>query len=483
MGPPVRAVARLAAVAAVSIAAASASGAKVYSLQVGAFPTEAEAGQLAGVLAPNASPVTVRHDPANPSHPYKVWAGVYPAYVEAWVAKSALPPDFAPGCFVVSGEVADPDFDTCSLPRQLPFNTAGLDQPDGLGAHEYYAAVGLGSEASQAAPPDSVAIEAMPGDDLFATALQAPKKAARGVLAGERYLKLYPVSPKSNRVRLHLARSLGRGANLARAIALVDEVKANGSPAEKLMAEFLRGHVQNSGGQKAASLETFKDLAANTNLPPGLRRECMQRAASILHSLQRYPEAWLAFSQIAETADAPAAEAQARVELAGLAFELVTRGKCSWDDVRSYCQQALATPDIPMRQKATADLMHLETYYEEGNLDQALADAQSFTNRYSEVYREYYTARLWEGIILHRKGRDTEAKFVLEAVQASTPPDGERFANVEPRAMATLWLASIAGKQGKAAERDNWLSVLEKQHPASSEASYARQQLGRNKSQ
>ena len=253
-------------------------------------------------------------------------------------------------------------------------------------------------------------------------------------------------------------------------------MKSSGTPAEKKMADFILGHIENSRGDKAVSVERFQRLAGSQDLPPTLRRECMQRAASILHSQQRFPEAWLAFSQIAETADTPATEAQARVELAGLAFELVTRGKCNWEDVRAYAAQAVAVRDAPMRQKATAELMHLETYYEQGDLYRALSEIQGFTNRYPQVYREYYTARLWEGIILQRKGRAAEAKFVLQTVEASPVPEDERFAHAEPRAMAALWLASIATKEGNNTDRDKWLDVLESKHPASPEAAYARKQ-------
>ena len=476
MAPFWRARARLTSIALLVATTTLLRAETVFSVQVAAFPTEAEARQSADALAPDANPVMVRADPTNPAHPYKVWIGQFPTYVEAWVAKSALREGFAPGSFIVSGDVPEPDFDSTRMPVKRPFDISGMERPDAPGAADYYRAVGLGAESSEVAPPDTEPIETMPGDALLATALQAPKKPGRGVPAAERFLARYPRAPGANRARLHLARSLGRGANFARAAALVDEVKTNGTPAEKTMADFILGHIENSKGDKAASAERFQRLAASQDLPPSLRRECMQRAASILHGQQRFPEAWLAFSQIAETADSPAVEAQARVEIAGLAFELVTRGKCSWDDVRDYTSQAVAVRDAPARQKATAELMHLETYYEQGDLDRALVEAQSFSNRYSQVYREYYTARLWEGIILQKKGRDAEAKFVLQTVEASPVPEGERFAHAEPRAMAALWLASIATKDGNTADRDKWLGVLENKHPTSPEAAYARQQ-------
>jgi hypothetical protein len=483
MAPFGRARARLASIALLVATTSLTRAETVFSVQVAAFPTETEARQSADTLAPDANPVMVRVDPTNPAHPYKVWIGQFPTYVEAWVAKSALREGFAPGSFIVSGDVPEPDFDSTRMPVKRPFETAGMERTDDSGAAAYYKAVGLGGASSEVAPPDTEPIETMPGDALLATALQAPKNPGRGVPAAERFLARYPKAPGANRARLHLARSLGRGANFARAAALVAEVKAAGTPVEKKMADFILGHIENSKGDKAASVERFQRLAASTDLPPSLRRECMQRAASILHSQQRFPEAWLAFSQIAETADSPAVEAQARVEIAGLAFELVTRGKCSWEDVRAYTDQAVAVREAPARQKATAELMHLETYYEQGDLDRALAQIHSFTDRYPQVYREYYTARLWEGIILQKKGRAAEAKFVLETVEASPIPPDERFAHAEPRAMAALWLASIATKEGNNTERDKWFGVLESKHSASPEAAYARQQRAITKAQ
>ena len=107
----------------------------------------------------------------------------------------------------------------------MPFDTSGMDRPDGPGATDYYRAAGLGDASPEVAPPDSEPIETMPADALLAAALEAPKKPGRGVLAAERFLARYPRAAGANRARLHLARSLGRGASFARAASLVEAVK------------------------------------------------------------------------------------------------------------------------------------------------------------------------------------------------------------------------------------------------------------------
>ena len=104
----------------------------------------------------------------------------------------ALREGFAPGSFIVSGDVSGPDFDSTRMPVSMPFDTSGMDRPDGPGATDYYRAAGLGDASPEVAPPDSEPIETMPADALLAAALEAPKKPGRGVLAAERFLARYP---------------------------------------------------------------------------------------------------------------------------------------------------------------------------------------------------------------------------------------------------------------------------------------------------
>ena len=198
----------------------------------------------------------------------------------------------------------------------------------------------------------------------------------------------------------------------------------------------------------------------------------MQRAASILHSQQRFPEAWLAFSQIAETADTPATEAQARVELAGLAFELVTRGKCNWEDVRAYAAQAVAVRDAPMRQKATAELMHL------GDLStsRATSIARSPKSRASPTVIRRYTANTTRRAFGKASSCSAKAGRPRRS-SCCRPSRHRRFRRTKGLRMRNRapWrpcgLPPLRRRRATTRIATKWLDVLEKQAPCQSRSS------------
>jgi hypothetical protein len=292
------------------------------------------------------------------------------------------------------------------------------------------------------------------------------------------FLEEFPADAKSNRARLCLARVLGRGADFNRADALLSEVMAHGDGVERTMAVFLLAHQRYNMGRREESAELFRTLANKEELPAELRLTSMRRYAGIAHGKQDYPVAWLAFEQIAATGHDESSEMEARMQLAGLAFELVGRAKGTWPEVRFLCQSIISAPDSPQHLRATASLMHLETLFEEERWPEALQEAQAMSVQFQECVREYYMARVWEGITLHKLNRAEEAMFILGLVADSTIPKSEKFAGVEPAARAALWLAHVARQNGDSERFNHALEVLRTRYPDSEEARRASDAFG-----
>jgi hypothetical protein len=459
---------------------AEASARQVYSIQTGAYKSTEEAETVREQIARTCSPVFVEEVVDGSGHAFKVRVGKFRYYAQAWAYKSKLSGTVPPDCFIVirADDGKEPELPV--LPVELPFDLTGLDAPEPGNASEFWAAGGFGDGGGAVQPPASpVPPSPQTRDELLAAGMSAPRNASTGVPALEQFLQRYPQDPKANRARLVLARSIGRGSNFNRAETLLAQTKASGNTAERVMANFLTGHVKYNRKSLGESFGAFRAVASDRAAPPSLRREAMQRAAAVAHAARDYPAAWLAFEQIERTATDAKVATEARMQLAGLAYELAGRGKGSWEEVRSLCAEARDAQDVPRNVKATAALMHLESLYEAGKLDEALSEVQDYCITYADVPREYHLARVWQGIILYKLGYRNQAQVVLESVMASDIAVDQKFALMDPQARAAVWLAWFARDAGNTSEQDRWLDRLFKDYPNTEDAQKARALFGK----
>jgi hypothetical protein len=211
-----------------------------------------------------------------------------------------------------------------------------------------------------------------------------------------------------------------------------------------------------------------------------MRREAMRRAAGVAHLQRDYPNAWLAFRQIEQCSRNGETVAEARMQRAGLAYELVLNGKGSWDEFRALCKSVENIPNVSRKTLATARLMRLESFFFDKNCYDGLAEAEAFCQDYRDITREYYVGLVWNGIYLHLLGFDERACELLGQVMAAEIPAGEKFAGLEPGARAAVWLAYIADQTGDTATRDRCRTVLQERYPDSAEARHAVTMFGTN---
>jgi hypothetical protein len=471
--------------AAVLLMAATASAGKVYSIQLGAYANAADARSALADIVSTCSRAFVRETGDTSGFPCKVAAGRFASYAEAWVYKSRLAGAGADKCFITSAEDEGVEPVQSVLPVIYPFDTDGLDAPEPLNATEYWRAGGFSQPDSVSSAdaglmlPDyskvqtletevSTGLECATDEELLAVGLSAPGNPDATVCL-ELYLATSPTAPASNRARLCLARALGRGSDFELAESLLAGVRASGSQPERVMADFLSAHVKNNRKQRGEAWHGFRSVANNRKAPPSLRREAMLRAANVAHAMQNYPDAWLAFEQVERKARDSATAAEARMQRAGLAFELVGRGKGTWEEVRELCRSVEDFEGAPRKVLATAGLMHLETFFEQGRMNEALMEIRAFVVNYQDIPREYYLARVWEGIVLHKLGHDVEAQFILDTVMNTRLPASEKFAATDTQARAAVWVAAIAQSRGDLATRDRAIELLQRLYPESEE--------------
>lgn len=444
---------------------------RMYSIQVGAYSTIEEAQQACSGFSDTCSPTftTTRND--STGYEQKVWMGHFSSYAEAWVYKTQLGPEVAPGNFIVSWDYDGRPLQTNQFPLQHPFQTDGLvGQANNVPGH--WDLAGMTWVEPVNSEWLSAPVESLNRDQLLAVGLGASgESTARPAL--ERFVELYSGDAESNRIRLRLARIVGR-VEFAATDQLLNVVVDSGTPEQCGAARLLSAYSYYYRKDYAGSYERFREAANNPAHAPTLRRDAMRRAAAVAHKLHRYPEAWLAFGQIEESAADVSEAAEARMQRAGLALELVGRGKGRWEEARALCASVTAMPGVPRGVQATAALMHFETYYHENRLAEALDGAVGFMELYPDCTREYRVAQAWRGIILAQLHRLDEALVILEEA-ASTPIDAkDTFAGLAPRARAALWLAWVADLKGNHVLRDQWVQFLEAEYPQSPETSKAR---------
>lgn len=328
--------------------------------------------------------------------------------------------------------------------------------------------------ASRVGSVDQVILEkpvtALTRQELLEVGRNAPGN-QQGIPALERFITENPSAPEVNQTRMRLARRLMGRSEYAQAKALLADVEVNGSAEEKSLGRLLGAYATMYDKGTSDVMPVFKQIAEDELAPPAVRREAMRRYAGSAHANRNYPEAWLAFRQIAESPATPEEDkAEAELQLAGLAFE-ISRGKtdANWDEVRQRCQTVLQNPIAPHQMKATAALMHLETHYEQRAFTTALTEIAAFESAYADVKREHSMALLWKGLILAETGQHAQALEALEAVKDLELEDSEKFHRQNPEAKALVWMVYILREQDRVPEARARLAELASRFPGSPE--------------
>lgn len=462
---------------------ARANAEAAYSIQVGAFPTQEAAETARQAFAASYSPTYVWNKDGSTtpttSRPFKVLLGQFPYYAAAYAHKAKLREGVAPGCFIVKWNPPDPAPASQALPVDLPFDATDLAPSVVAPPTAHWDAVGLPLEDTLPVDEFTVVLleaSALPREDVLVIATEASSPTV-AVVAQDVFIQDFHVDPDLNRVRLKKAKTVG-AANLTESTALLDQVAASGTQHEKAVGRLIRAYVTDKSKQRAAARDQFRTLAGDRSLLPSLRRDAMRRVAGISHALHNYPDAWLAYEQIEKTTDDPAVAAEARMARAGLAFELTGRGKGTWEEVRALCESVPTMPQAPRRVRATAALMHLETWFNQEQYNASLAEANALLATYPDIPREWYMAKVWKGISLYRLDRIAEARPVLQQILAAQIPNSEKFGGVEPRARAALWLAFLENGEGNFEARDAVVRLIQAQYPASKECMEVTQLYG-----
>jgi tetratricopeptide (TPR) repeat protein len=443
---------------------------RMYSIQAGAYPTLEAAEQARAAFSEACSPTFIATVNDSTGYEQKVRMGHFATYADAWVYKTQLSPEAAPGGFIVSWDYDGRPLQPNQFPIPKPFQSDDLIGQT-LKSPDHWELAGM----TWADPVDpqwvSAPVESLQRDELLAVGLGTSEGPAC-LAALERFLEVHPADAQCHRVRLRLARMVGRG-DFARADLLLGEVLDSGSAEQCGAARLLSAYSHYYRKDYAGAYERFCLAANNPDHAPTLRRDAMRRAAAIAHKLHRYPEAWLAFQQIEQAAADAAEAAEARMQKSGLAVELVGRGKGRWEEARALCASVVTMPGVPRRIQSTAALMHLETYYHENRLTDALDGAISFMELYPDCTREYRVAQVWRGIILAQLHQFNEALVILQDAASTPIAVQDTFAGLAPRARAALWLAWVADLQGDQPLRDQWVQFLETEYPETPETSKA----------
>jgi len=166
----------------------------------------------------------------------------------------------------------------------------------------------------------------------------------------------------------------------------------------------------------------FEDVLADvkTTAPHSrLRYEAEQRIAFLDLRAERRQQALARFHWLATHATNPEVVAGARLQAAGVYFELLQRRPAApdpvqpeeWEALRRLCQESRSHPAAGRRDRARADLMILESFAWQVRPEEAIALAGQYLAAYpeAEFRQEQAATHLFAGESLQRLARHAEA--------------------------------------------------------------------------
>lgn len=458
--------------------AAAAEPTTIYSILALSSSSAQEAENVRNQYAALCSPVIVQQVQTAAGTEYEVLLGQFSSFPEAWAHQQKMDVLVPPNnpIRVVSAETTSEQ--KAEFPVEMPFRTEGMSAGDPPDLIHYQRCAAFNDQPEPAAATMASPSLSLSRDQLLLVGMSAPRHPFEGTKALEQYIRAYPADADTHRAKLTLARVLGRGSDIPRAETLIAEVLDKGNTRERVTARYLSAYAKLNKKSFGESYDAFRAVASDTAVPFTFRLDAMRRAAGIAHKVHNYPDASLAFAQIIASAPQSDTAADARVQLAGIAFELVRQGYGSWQEVDRLCRVAEDHPLASRRDRATAALMHLEQLYEQQRYTEALAEVQVFRQNYNDIPREYFMVEVWEGILYCKLGLMQQAEAALTRAVSEKIPPGEKFAGVEPRARAAVWLAWICNARHDTAARDRWVNMLSLEFPNTEENQRVRAFIG-----
>jgi len=444
-----------------------ASALTVYSLEVGAFPTQQEASAYWQELSGRISPVFVEEiADSSPQPRWRVWVGHFRSEAEAWVYQSLLQKKEFPGCTIEpwlwDGRALEGNE---YLPVERPFDAVVLrEMPYDAQCMMDYETRGEPPQEAEAAL-DATSIEDLTAQELLYRGQWGSIEVAIPSL--ERLLTDYPQSPLVNQGRLRRAQLHLRAQEFDQVQTLLSVVQSSGTSAERSQAHLFSAYLtaRSQGKDTPEALAAFRSVVNATETTPEDRLDAMLRTAALAKLAKDIPTSWLAYSQIEQAVDTPKLVAFARVNKAAIAFERFRRqGSGDWEEVRRLCEEAALVPGAPAEVRSTAELMYLETYFEEKNYAACLEAAQQFVETYAQVKREHAMALTWIALCQAMLGRKAEALATVEQIQQldfEYPEHSFRGQNV--KAIAAQWAAWLT--QDDPSEHQRWVDLLLTEYP------------------
>ena len=390
---------------------------------------------------------------------------------EAWVAMKSLSPEQAGQMEIVATEspVSAPVTSVSGLVPAKPFRSLPPQPAEKLKDSLKRLGAAATGELAQGLKDKPTA--QLSRTELLAVGANGAN--TEGVPALERFLAENPQAPEANSARLRLARRLMGRKDYAKVGEALAAIQAPPGSEEREVANYLSSYNRLYKDGNKAALPEFLAVANSETAPPAIRHDAMRVVAAAYHSVKDYSNSWLAFEDIAQSNTDPDVVGDARVEIAGLAFELRRNGNGSWDEVRTFCNRVLDDEASPPARKATAALMRAETYYFEGDLEEAARQMDSLVATYNANKREAAMAALWKGIILTQQGNYSQAEELLTSVAQMELNDAEKFAKKDPKAIALAWLTYIAKEQKDPAKAKALATMLAQDFPNSAESKRA----------
>lgn len=160
-------------------------------------------------------------------------------------------------------------------------------------------------------------------------------------------------------------------------------------------------------GDKESALKDFLQISTGmVKASPHVTADAARRAAAILRIQRRPFEAMELWSQVAEKSPHVQERLDSQLQLAGLLWEIGKSDyeqistkeqadqyfKLSMDVARSVFEHSEVRPET----KATAELIHLEGYYFQGEFQSALDQADAYIAHWEKWWRESPEAKLGE---------------------------------------------------------------------------------------
>lgn len=462
---------------AVLIVSSASFAVPVYSIQL-YWCDDAEAELRRAQFSSLGSPVYVRSDP-NTSGKSKILAGNFTCYAQAWCYKQRLSAQLPADAFIYQWESSTAPIeknvfgcgpvhctDLFTGAEKYDVSSASQSTTDTLEADLQKA----GLDPLPAPDPALLtkAVTEMTRDELLAVGLNAADDTT-GIMSLAHFLDRFSSDEAVGRAKLRLARRLLHRREFDVAGRLLSQAYQQGTPRERSIAHLYHAYGSYFSGKPSEACESFSSLASATTASVGIRRDALERAGVIAQSLGDYGKAWLTFEQLEECAATGPQAAEARLQLAGIAFELAGRQKGTWSEVKGLCNAVKEVAGARKQQHATSDLMLLEMRLNDSDTSLTLQAANEFLSTYEGVRREYFTALLYRATLLCRLKKFADAANDFRRILGERFSRDDKFAAARPRAEAACWMVSIYKQWNDEAKANEMLNLLRREFPNSSE--------------